>query len=84
MSIHFAQDDPQWGYDARSGEYTNMISAGIIDPRKVARTALQDAAGVASLMCTSEAMVVANPEPEGAAAAAGAGMGGMGGMGGMM
>ena len=65
------------------------MAAGIIDPRKVTRVALQDAAGVASLMCTTEAMVVSLPEPEGGGAAAGAppmggGMPGMGGMGGMM
>ena len=45
------------GYDAQSDKYTNMISAGIIDPTKVVRTALQDAASVAGLLITTEAMV---------------------------
>ena len=48
-----SQDDANFGFDAYAGEYKDMIEAGIIDPRKVTRTALQDAAGVASLMCTS-------------------------------
>jgi chaperonin GroEL len=51
------QESATWGYDAATGEYKDMVDAGIIDPRKVTRTALQDAAGVASLMCTTEAMV---------------------------
>jgi chaperonin GroEL len=51
------QESSTWGYDAATGEYKDMVEAGIIDPRKVTRTALQDAAGVASLMCTTEAMV---------------------------
>ena len=57
-----------------------MVDSGIIDPRKVTRTALQDAAGVASLMCTSECMIVDNPEEKAAAGGGGGGMpGGMGG-----
>lgn len=85
-----AQESSTWGFDAATGEYKDMVDAGIIDPRKVTRTALQDAAGVASLMCTTEAMVVSVPDPAGDAAAAAAGGGGamggmgMGGMGGMM
>jgi chaperonin GroEL len=51
-----------WGFDAQSNEYKDMFKAGIIDPTKVVRTALQDAASVASLVLTSEAMVAENPE----------------------
>ncbi|KAF6745067.1 heat shock protein [Ephemerocybe angulata] len=70
-----------WGYDAGRGEYVDMVAAGIVDPLKVVRTALVDAAGVASLLTTSEACVVEAAEEEGSG---GKGpMGGMGGMGGM-
>ncbi|XP_004290029.1 PREDICTED: chaperonin CPN60-2, mitochondrial-like [Fragaria vesca subsp. vesca] len=72
------QDNPDLGYDAAKGEYVDMIKAGIIDPLKVIRTALVDAASVSSLMTTTEAVVVSLPEKE--APAVGAGMGGMGGM----
>jgi chaperonin GroEL len=51
-----------WGFDAQSNEYKDMFKAGIIDPTKVVRTALQDAASVASLVLTSEAMVAEIPE----------------------
>ena len=51
-----------WGFDAQSGDYKDMFKAGIIDPTKVVRTALQDAASVAGLMLTSEAMVGEIPE----------------------
>jgi len=73
------------GYNAATGEYVNMMEAGVIDPTKVVRTALVDASGVASLMITTEAMIVEIPEPAGAAAggAPGGMPGGMGGMGGM-
>jgi chaperonin GroEL len=57
-----------WGFDAQSGEYKDMIKAGIIDPTKVVRTALQDAASVAGLMLTSEAMVGEIPEKKSAPA----------------
>jgi len=70
------------GYNAATGEYVDMLEAGIIDPTKVVRTALQDAASVAGLMITTEVMVTDSPEdnkPDPAAMA-----GGMGGMGGMM
>jgi chaperonin GroEL len=70
-----------WGYDAAKGEYVDMIKAGIVDPLKVVRTALVDAAGVASLLTTSEACIVESPE-ESKAAGGMPGMGGMGGMGG--
>lgn len=74
-----------YGMNAATGEFVDMIQAGIIDPTKVVRTALSDAAGVASLMTTTEAMITEVPTDAGAAAAPPmppAGMGGMGGMGG--
>ncbi|MBL27189.1 MAG: molecular chaperone GroEL, partial [Rhodospirillaceae bacterium] len=71
--------DTKQGYDAQNDEYTDMFKAGIIDPTKVVRTALQDAASVAALLITTEAMVADKPEKKGAAAPAG-GMGGMGDM----
>ena len=74
------------GFNAATGEYGDMVKMGILDPTKVTRTALQNAASVAGLMITTEAMVAEVPA-EPAAAAAGGGMpdmGGMGGMGGMM
>jgi chaperonin GroEL len=75
-------DDANYGFNAQTGEYVDMIKAGIIDPTKVVRSALQDAASVASLLITTEAMIADEPEPK---KAAGGGMpGGMGGMGGDM
>ncbi len=68
------------GYDAQNGKYTDMFKAGIIDPTKVVRIALQDAASVAGLLITTEAMVAERPEKKDAAPAA-PDMGGMGGMG---
>ena len=70
------------GFDAQKGEYVNMIKAGIIDPTKVVRTALQDASSVAGLLITTEAMVAEVPEKTPAPAGAPPDMGGMGGMGG--
>jgi len=72
-----------FGYNAATGEYLDMIEAGIIDPAKVTRTALQAASSVAGLMITTEAMVADKPQ-DGGAAPAMPDMGGMGGMGGMM
>ncbi len=73
--------DPNYGYDAQKGEFTDMIRAGIIDPTKVVRHALQDAASVAGLLITTEAMVAERPEPKAMPAMPpGGGMGGMGGM----
>src|SRR5690554_3720455 len=70
-----------FGYDAQTGEYGDMITMGIIDPVKVVRTALQDAASVAGLLVTTEAMIAEAPKKEAAAPAMpGGGMGGMGGM----
>lgn len=74
------QDNTDLGYDAAKGEYVDMVKSGIIDPLKVIRTALVDAASVSSLMTTTEAIVVELPKEEKEAPA---GMGGMGGMGGM-
>jgi chaperonin GroEL len=76
--------DTDMGYNAQTGVYENMIEAGIIDPTKVVRTALVDAASVAGLMVTTEVLVSEEPEKTGPAGGAG-GMGGMGGggMGGM-
>ncbi len=73
--------DTNFGYDAQKGEFTDMIRAGIIDPTKVVRHALQDAASVAGLLITTEAMVAEKPEPKSAPGMPpGGGMGGMGGM----
>ena len=77
-----AEDKFAWGYDASKGEYVDMIQAGIVDPLKVVRTALIDAAGVSSLLTTSEACVVEIEDPKPAMPAGMPGMGGMGGMGG--
>ena len=68
-----------YGYDAQKDEYKDLVAAGIIDPTKVVRTALQDAASVASLLITTEAMVAERPEPKGGSAGGppGGGMGGM-------
>ena len=56
------KNDENWGYDATVGEYKDMIKAGVIDPTKVVRTALQDAASIAGLVITTEAMVATKPE----------------------
>ena len=71
------------GFDAQNEVYIDLVAAGIIDPTKVVSTALRDAASVAGLLITTEAMVADKPEPKGAAPAM-PDMGGMGGMGGMM
>jgi chaperonin GroEL len=75
--------DPAFGYNAQSGEYGDMFKFGVIDPTKVVRTALQDAASVAGLLITTEAMVAEKPEKKAPAMPGGGGMGGMGGMGDM-
>ncbi len=74
--------DTNFGFDAQKEEYCDLIAAGIIDPTKVVRTALQDAASVAGLLITTEAMVAEHPEEKSAMPAM-PDMGGMGGMGGM-
>jgi chaperonin GroEL len=76
--------DGNFGFNAASGEYGDMIDMGILDPAKVTRTALQAAGSIAGLMITTEAMVSELPEEQGAGAPAMPDMGGMGGMGGMM
>ncbi|WP_298720526.1 chaperonin GroEL [uncultured Ferrovibrio sp.] len=72
--------DTNWGFNAQTEEYTDLVKAGVIDPAKVVRVALQGAASVAGLLITTEAMVADKPEPKTPAAGAPGGMGGMGGM----
>jgi chaperonin GroEL len=81
-----ASDKPNYGFDAQKEEYVDMLQAGIIDPTKVTRSALQNAASVASLMLTTEVMITDLPEEKGGSMGGGmpGGMGGMGGMGGGM
>jgi chaperonin GroEL len=75
------ESEGNFGYNAATGEYGDLIAAGVIDPTKVVRYALRHAASVSSLMLTTEAMIADKPEPKGAAGMGGApGMGGMGGM----
>jgi chaperonin GroEL len=74
-------DDAKLGFDAQQGEYVDMVKAGIIDPTKVVRTALQDAASIAGLLITTEAMVAEKPEKKEAMPGGAPDMGGMGGMG---
>jgi chaperonin GroEL len=77
------KSDYSYGYDAQTHAYCDLIKNGIIDPTKVVRTALQDAASIAGLLITTEAMIADRPEPK-SSPAGGPGMGGMGGgMGGM-
>ncbi|CUH52332.1 chaperonin GroEL [Shimia marina] len=76
-------DDSAFGFNAQTEEYGDMFSFGVIDPAKVTRTALEDAASVAGLLITTEAMVADKPAKDGGAPAM-PDMGGMGGMGGMM
>ncbi|MCV6823702.1 MULTISPECIES: chaperonin GroEL [Halocynthiibacter] len=75
-------DDVTFGFNAQTEEYGDMFSFGVIDPAKVTRTALEDAASIAGLLITTEAMIAEKPAP--ASAPAGGGMPDMGGMGGMM
>jgi chaperonin GroEL len=77
-------DDTAFGFNAQTEEYGDMFSFGVIDPAKVTRTALEDAASVAGLLITTEAMVADKPSKDGGAGAGMPDMGGMGGMGGMM
>jgi chaperonin GroEL len=75
------KDEYNWGFDAQTGEFKDLVKAGIIDPTKVVRTALQHAASVGGLMITTEAMVAERPEKRaGNGGPPGGGMGGMGGM----
>ncbi len=77
------KNDSSYGFNAQTGEYGDLIKDGVIDPTKVVRTALQDAASVAGLLVTTEAMVAEKPEPKAPPMPGGGDMGGMGGMGGM-
>ncbi len=79
-----AKGEGNYGYNAASGEYGDVVEMGILDPAKVTRSALQNAASVAGLMITTEAMITDLPQPEAPAAPDMGGMGGMGGMPGMM
>ena len=72
------------GFNAATGEMVDLLKAGVIDPAKVTRAALQNAASIAALLLTTEALVADKPDDGAGAAAAAAAMGGMGGMGGMM
>jgi chaperonin GroEL len=76
-------NDKNFGFNAQTEEYGDMFAFGVIDPAKVTRTALEDAASVASLLITTEAMIADRPAKE-SAGGGGGGMGGMGGMDGMM
>ncbi|NKN33030.1 chaperonin GroEL [Marichromatium bheemlicum] len=76
-----AEGEGNFGYNAANGEYGDMVEMGILDPTKVTRSALQNAASVAGLMITTEAMVAEEPKEEAPAAPDMGGMGGMGGMG---
>ena len=77
-------EDENFGYNARSGEYVNMVDSGILDPAKVTRNALESAGSIAGLVLTTETLIADDPEQKEAAPAMpdmGGGMGGMGGMG---
>ena len=69
-----------YGFNAQTDQYVDMIEAGIVDPAKVVRTALQDAASVAGLLVTTEAMIAETPKDKSAPQMPGGGGGGMGGM----
>ena len=73
--------DPRFGFNASTEVYEDLVEAGVIDPTKVVRTALQNASSIAGLLLTTECVIVEHPEPE--SAGGGGGGGGMGGMGGM-
>jgi len=80
-----AESSGNYGYNAATGEYADMIEMGILDPAKVTRSALQNAASVAGLMLTTECMIAEEPkdEKDGGHGGGMPDMGGMGGMGGM-
>jgi len=76
------QDNPRLGFDVMAEKYVDMIEAGIVDPAKVARTAVENAASIGAMVLTTEAMITDKPEPKSATPAMPpGGMGGMGGMG---
>jgi chaperonin GroEL len=74
-------DNQSFGFNAQTGEYEDLVQAGVIDPTKVVRSALQDAASVAGMIVTMEAAIAELPDQDSAQSATSAGMGGMGGMG---
>ena len=75
------KDEYAWGFDAQNGEFKDLLGAGVIDPMKVVRTALQDASSVAGLLVTTEAMIAEKPETKASIGAPpGGGMGRMGDM----
>ena len=76
--------DNNYGFNAQTNKFEDLVKAGVIDPTKVVRSALQNAASVAGLLITTEAMVADRPEPASSAGGGGGGMPDMGGMGGMM
>jgi chaperonin GroEL len=78
-----AEGKGNFGFNAQTGEYGDLVEMGVVDPTKVARFALQNAASVASLLLTTEAMVAELPKDEKGMGGGGGGMGGMGGMGDM-
>ena len=71
------KDDYNWGFDAQTGEFKDLVKAGIIDPTKMVRTALQHAASVAGLLVTTEAMVAERPERKAPPMPPGGGVGDM-------
>jgi chaperonin GroEL len=79
----FSKNEATWGYNAATEQYTDLVAAGVIDPVKVVRSALQNAASVSSLLLTTEALIAEKPKKEGPSMPS-PDMGGMGGMGGMM
>jgi len=84
ISKILSNDDENFGYNARTGEYVNMVESGILDPAKVTRNALESAGSIAGLVLTTETLIADDPEQKEAAPAMpdmGGGMGGMGGMG---
>jgi chaperonin GroEL len=78
-----SKNDATWGFNAATEEYCDLVKAGVIDPVKVVRSALQNAASVSALLLTTEAMIAEKPKKDSGAPAM-PDMGGMGGMGGMM
>ncbi len=85
VTVAGIRSHPQgYGFDALSGEYVDMFKAGIVDPVKVTRSALQNAASIAGMVLSTDTLITDAPEEQSAAAGMPAGMGGMGGMGGMM
>ena len=77
LNERLGKSDYSGGYYAQSGEYQDLVKAGVIDPAKVVRTALQEAASVAGLLITTEALVAEKPKKEAAPAAPAGGMGDM-------